>query len=120
MAFIISKLSKRHDKVRRLFYLVANYRDGNKVKRETLLKLNECKTLSELMEFAEKKEMSAIERLQRNEEALDAFVHHGKVPVLMTQRHPNQIWKNLMWWVDKEKSEIVKWQNYKKQIKSYM
>lgn len=41
MAFIISKTSQRHGNQRKLYYVVENYRIGKKIKRRTLLRLNE-------------------------------------------------------------------------------
>jgi len=120
MAFIISKSSNRHGKNRKLYYLVENYRDGNKVKRETLLKLNECKNLSELLEFVEREEADAIRRFNRNKADLEAFILHRKVPVLMGYRHTSQIKRNLTMWVDLAKADVEKWQNYKAQVKCYM
>lgn len=120
MAFIISKTSKKHGEVRELYYLVSNYRDGDKVKRETLLKLNGCKTLKEYLEFVEKQEVEARARLERSTNILDGFKYHHKVPILMAHQHPSRIWKNLNYWVEKDKKDVERWQNYQVQIKSYM
>lgn len=120
MPFIISKTSKRHGRERKLYYFVENYRNDNRVKRETLLKLGENKNLQEHLEFAENKEVEAKKRLERSVSIFEGFKYQHKVPVLMAHQHPSRIWKNLNYWVEKDKKEVERWQNYQAQIRSYL
>jgi len=80
MAFIISKKSTLWGKTRKLYYLVENYRDGNKIKRKKLLNLNECKSLAEFFNSTEQEEAELLNRLNKYEKELDDFIKYGKTP----------------------------------------
>jgi hypothetical protein len=119
MAFITKKTSSRWGKTRNLYYLVANYREDNKIKRETLLKMGESKSLIELLEFTEREENELLNSLNRNEKLLDDFINHNKAPKLMS-RSPTIVYKNLTWWVENAKNELAECRNKKNLIRSFM
>src|SRR3989344_544206 len=105
MAFIVSKKSSRNGKKRKLYYLVENYRKDNKVRRKTLLKLNEHKTVAELLESIEQERIDLVDRLRKFEKERDDFINNGKAPPL-SFCSPYQIRKRLDWAVEYTKTDI--------------
>ncbi|HIH13442.1 TPA: hypothetical protein HA242_07000 [Candidatus Woesearchaeota archaeon] len=82
MAFIISKKSRLWGQERRLYYLVESYREGDKVKRKTLLALKEHKSVAELLSHVEQKKARELDRVMQIKGKLDDFLQHGKLPAL--------------------------------------
>jgi len=68
--FVINKKSKSYGVTRQLDYLVENYRDGNKVKRRTLLPLGECTNLHEFLDLTERREAVALSMIKLDEKKL--------------------------------------------------
>lgn len=120
MAFIIRKKSARHGKERELYYLVANYRTGNKIKRKTLLKLNDSKNPAELLQVMEQEKANLTNRLLRFEKELEIFLTYRKVPVNLFYRYPSEIKKRLINSVEEAKKELEKCQNKVEEIKRYV
>lgn len=97
MAFIISKKSIRDGKERELYYLVQNYREGKRIKRRTLLKLEEQNNLTELLERfkAEKQKLlndvdtckKQLEKLLLNENQPYFYYLKRKIPETIELKH---------------------------------
>jgi hypothetical protein len=119
MAFIIKKTSSRRGKTRTLHYLVANYRDNNEIKRETLLRLGESNNLGEFLEFTEREETELLNRLNKNKEKLENFIRYGTASIFLP-RSPYMVRKNLIWWIKNAEKELEECRNKKKEIKSFM
>lgn len=71
MAFIVSKISKFGDKVRKLYYLVENYREGNKVRRRAILRLGESPSLTEALQCIQAKEKTVLHKSSELENRLE-------------------------------------------------
>lgn len=74
MAFVIHKKSKKYGKERKLYYLVENYREQGKIKRKTLLKLNDCKNVAELFHRTKQEQDRWVEQLEERKRRLDAII----------------------------------------------
>ena len=99
MAFIITKKSKGHGQVRKLYYLVENYREGKKVKRKKLLALGLYNTVSQLLEATKQEETHLINALKQCEEKLTEYLATGKYP------HPYP--SDRSWQVDRRMKKFV-------------
>ena len=71
MAFIISKKSKRGGKEKQLYYMVRNYREGNKIKRSVIWKLGESSNLQEALSSINEHEKTLLNQLQELENRLE-------------------------------------------------
>lgn len=122
MAFVINKQSKRNGQIRKIYYLVENYRKDNKVKRKTLLTLGECKTVAELLVLIEKKEASLMDRLTNNERKLDEFLKTGNNPFSFGSPTDTQkmIKQNLVKYVERAKKDLQTCQSRKEEIKDFL
>lgn len=80
MAFIISKKSKRNRQLRKLYYLVENYRQGKKVKRKTMLPLKEYNSVAELLKYEERQKAQVLEKIVHIKNTMDDYRQHGKLP----------------------------------------
>lgn len=80
MAFIISKKSTWGGETRLLYYLVENYREGNKIKRKTLLKLNKQNNLSEILQSTKQEEAKLLLELKTCKEKLDSITKNMNQP----------------------------------------
>lgn len=119
MAFIISKKSTKYGKVQKLYYLVKNYREGNKIKRKTLLRLNSHASLKELLDSVEQKEVKLINRLNKRINTLDDFAKYGKVPFPWGSTKTLLI-KKLLCDLEKSRTDLFICQNEKVKIKSFL
>ncbi len=73
MAFVINKKSKKYGKERKLYYLVENYREAGKIKRKTLLKLNDCKNVAELFQRTIQEQDRWVKQLEERKKRFDAI-----------------------------------------------
>lgn len=73
MAFIVSKVSKKWGKERKLYYLVKNYREGNKIRRNAILRLGEGSNLSEALLCIQDKENDFLLDTTRLENRIDCI-----------------------------------------------
>ncbi len=119
MAFVISKKSQKYGKLRELYYLVESYRVGNNVKRKTLLKLNEHKTLAELLAAAELQETVWQERLQIRKQQLDDFLNNH-VSELIPYRNSYKVKGPLIQRVQLAEYELNQVRNEIGKIKDYL
>lgn len=119
MAFIIRKISKRNGKIRSLYYLVINYRKGNRIKRKTLLKLNENKTPSELFVSTTKECVNLLNRLHTFEQEREDFIKYGKVPPLFFGS-PFQLRKRLDRSIKETEEQMEQCQKKIYKIKKYV
>lgn len=119
MAFIVSKKSSRNGRERELYYLVENYRKDNKVRRKTLLKLNEHKTVAELLTSIEQERIDLVDRLHKFEKERDDFINHGKAPPL-SFGSPYMIRKRLEWAIKNTKTQLKACEKKIEEIKKHM
>lgn len=68
MAFVISKPSLKDGSLRELYYLVESYREGGKIKRRTIHKLKEHKSIDEAITTLEEKKQPLVEKMRRLEQ----------------------------------------------------
>jgi hypothetical protein len=80
MSFIISKTSTSHGESRKLYYLVQNYREDNKIKRRTLLKLNENVDLSAFFEKTLQEERNILDNLSKAKESFKKLLENEDQP----------------------------------------
>lgn len=82
MAFIIRKKSHRYGTTQTLYYLVNNYRIGNKIKRKTLVRLGICSNIYEYSRLIEEKEVSLLKKLAMSDITLERCEKYNKKPDL--------------------------------------
>lgn len=118
MAFIISKKSRRWGNERNLYYLVESFRDGNKVRRKTLLALREHKTVVELLTSTEEKYLRLTTQLQKRIERLENYTKSGVTSSpLPPTTHTGRM---LVGFVEKTKAELEQCQSEIEKIKSFL
>lgn len=71
MAFIVSKKSKLSGSERKLYYLVRNHREGNKMKREAIVRLGESPNLTEALLCIQEQGKGLLVRLSELENRLE-------------------------------------------------
>ncbi len=122
MAFIITKKSIFHERERLLYYLVANYRKDNKIKRKTLLKLGRCKTVPELFAFTEREAAALLAALSRDEKRLDDFLKTGKHPFTMISAYDtvNNITTKMNKIIERDKTCLLECQSRKEVIRRFL
>ena len=123
MAFIINKKSKRLGKVRDIYYLVENYREGNKVKRRKLLALSIHKSVAELLEAYKRKEALFITSLAIQEKKLDMLITERKyqTPFPLSRFETYEIIKKrLTMRAERAKIALVKCQKTIEHIRQFM
>lgn len=108
MAFVISKNSTERGIPTKLYYLVSNYREGKKVKRRTLLKLNSCKTPQELLNRMNGEKAALTARLNRFENDLSEFLKSYKIPRIMSFVPAHKVKSRLIMSVDQVKNDLKK------------
>jgi len=115
MAFIISKNSKRDGNRRKLYYLVENYRDNGKIKRKTILHLNECNSID-----------MALDRIRMDMDSLNKKIHETEVNInaikegrpyvsILSRPHYRQLWIYIDW-LKKRKESIAVLQKKKNEL----
>ncbi len=119
MPFIISKLSSRNGKSRKLYYLVENYRLGTKTKRRILVKLGENKTLNQYLNFLQEEKTQTLKRLDRFNFDLENFIKNGKVPPLIFGS-AFKIRKQLDWGINYTKADIEASEKKIKEAKNFV
>lgn len=112
MAFIISKESNERGQTKRLYYLVENYREGNKVKRKTLLALKEHRTVAEFLKSVEQEYTRLVNRLHKFKKELDDFIKYDKIPPF-SFGSPFHIRKRLDFAIEQTRNEV---EVYRKKI----
>ena len=118
MAFIVNKKSVADGQEKLLYYLVENYREGNKVKRKTIFRLRSNATLDEFLAVMQRREIGILGRLAHVEEqfskAVAAYKQKPNSPLL------ESIKSGLTRSVEKVRAELQECQNIQEKIKHYM
>lgn len=120
MAFVISKKSANTGNTRNLYYLVENYRDGDKIKRDTLLKLHEFKNLEEYLHYMEQEEIRYQKILDLFVKQLEDFLTKNLVPRIVMYRFPSEIRRKLIKRIKGAEDNLEECRSEIKAIKSYM
>lgn len=122
MAFVISKKSNERGEIKKLYYLVQNYRDGDKIKRRTLLSLKEYKTVAELLEATEQEYEYLVNRLRKFEKEREDFLKYGKTPQFTfgSAYQYKKRMERMGWGIGDTKVEIEACQKRIEEIKSFL
>ena len=102
-----------------LYYLVTNYREGTKIKRRTLLKLNECKTPQELLNKMNREKTELTTRLNRFENDLNEFLTSYKIPKMMSFVPVHKVKSRLIMSVEQVKNELHQCETEIKKVSSF-
>lgn len=119
MAFVISKESIKKGKTRELYYLVENYRSDGKIKRRTLLRLEECKTVAELYELTIQEQKMWYEKLSTRTKQLEALINRTdpRLAPYYTSIDVKAHFRRKVWGADYQVKQLTKKIEV---IKSYM
>lgn len=117
MAFIVSKISRFGDKARRLYYLVSNYREGNKVRRKAILSLEESKNLSEKLQKTIEQEKKALLECSELENRLER-VKRGDFTAYLMYCPPYRQVARITEYINDLRSELEKHKSDKVKIEA--
>lgn len=98
MSFVISKKSSWHGQETKLYYLVQNYRVGNKIKRKTLMKLGQNPNLQAALANIQEKIKESSARLEKTKRELE-LAKAGKyvLPFGLPYRTVQRLTESLEW-----------------------
>lgn len=119
MVFIISKISTKYGKEHKLYYLVNNYRVGNKIKRQTLLRLRNYSSLNDLLKATEQNKIRLINKLNKRIQTSVGFEKYEKVPFIWGGTKP-LLKKKLCSEVKKAQADLNECQREIIKIKSFL
>lgn len=119
MAFVISKKSTYRGQETHIYYLVENYRVGNKVKRRTLVALGFQKTLENYLRVVSRYENRSLEDLAKAKKELYELIEYGRLPKNyrgLPYRAKQRITEAIVFYTE----DLEKWQSRKKIAEQYV
>jgi hypothetical protein len=119
MAFIISKKSSKNGEARKIYYLVENYREDNRIKRKKLLALGEHDNLHDFLEVTITRKVDTANRIIQNQTKLNTFLETGKNPFLFPSTK-RKITDTLIHAIERERVSLLACEAMEKKIRSYM